>query len=183
MKQSLLSAFLLLLTLGCSLEYGNTDLSSEKPEEVPDTVLYGVTHTIVTDGAPRFVVRADRAETFGEANRQYLYGVEFRELAKDGTLITEGSGAFAEYATDTDNIEIRGELEFFSYEQDAFLTAEVLFWDDETRVLTSEPADPVRLRRGDGTTVRGRGFVAEMGRSIIRFEDGVSGTIIEQDDE
>jgi LPS export ABC transporter protein LptC len=178
-----LAPALVFLVLSCTLDYNEENLASELSEDTPDTVLYDVTHTIVSDSTPRFVVRAERAETFGDRSRQYLDGIAFTELAADGSVITEGSADYAEYQTDTENIEITGSVRFYSSEQDAFLSAQVLFWNSDERRLTSEPEEPVFLRRGDGTSVRGRGFVAEMGRSIIRFEDGVSGTIIEQTDE
>lgn len=173
----------LLAALGaCSLEY-EQPLATEISEDTPDTILFSFTHTVVQDGSPRFVVGAERAETYGERKLQYLSLVTFTELAADGSLLTEGTADYAEYQTDTENFELSGNLRFYSAEEDAWLTADELFWDNEARVLTSEPADPVLLERGDGTVIRGRGFVAEMGRSIIRFEDGVSGSLVEDDED
>jgi LPS export ABC transporter protein LptC len=178
------SALLLIGALAlsaCSLNYDQSQLASEISEDTPDSILFGVRNTVVRDGHPRFVVVADRVETFGDRKRQYLYAVEFQELAADGSLITEGVAAYAEYETDTENFELSGDLRFYSAEEDAWVTAEYLHWDSDRRVLTSDPEDPVAIRRGDGTVVRGRGFVAEMGRSAIRFEDGVSGTLVEDE--
>lgn len=164
----------------CSLEY-QQPLPTEISEETPDTVLFDVTHTVVRDGSARFVVEAQRVESFEKRKRQYLSLVAFQELRADGTIVTDGVARFAEYQTDTEDFELTGDLRFYSAEEDAWLTAEYLYWDSDTRTLTSEPADPVVLERGDGTVIRGRGFVAEMGRSIIRFEDGVSGTLVEEE--
>jgi LPS export ABC transporter protein LptC len=166
----------------CSLDY-EAPLPTEISEDIPDTILFDVAHTVVRDGNPRFVVRAERAETFGRRKRQYLSDVVFQELAADGSVVTDGVARYAEYQTDTEDFELTGDLRFYSAEEDAVLTAEYLYWDSDRRVLTSEPADAVVLERGDGTVIRGRGFVAEMGRSIIRFEDGVSGTLVEDDAE
>ncbi|MFP4114279.1 MAG: LPS export ABC transporter periplasmic protein LptC [Spirochaetota bacterium] len=183
--------FLLVATLGalallgsCSLDYDQARLASEISDDTPDTVLFGVTHTIVRDGRTRFIVEADRVESFEERRRQYLQRVRFVELGADGEVVTDGTAESAEYQTDTEDFELTGDLRFYSAEEDAWLTAEYLYWNSEERTLTSEPSEPVLLERGDGTVIRGRGFVAEMGRSMIRFGDGVSGTLVEdeQDD-
>lgn len=176
----IIAAGLLAVLGACSLEY-EEPLATEISEDTPDTVFFSFMHTVVQGGAPRFVVGADRAETYGDRKRQYLSQVTFTELANDGSILTEGTADYAEYETDTENFELSGNLRFYSAEEDAWLTADELFWDNDTRVLTSEPVDPVLLERGDGTVIRGRGFVAEMGRSIIRFEDGVSGTLVEDE--
>ena len=166
---------------GCSLDYGRSRLATEISEDTPDTILFVVTHTVVRDGVPRFIVAADRAETFGKRRRQYLHAVEFRELDAAGSTVAFGVADFAEYRTDTEDFELSGNLRFYSAEEDAWLTAEHLFWNDEARLLTSRPEDTVVLERGDGTLIRGRGFLAEMARSVIRFEDGVSGTLVESE--
>lgn len=173
---------ILALAQSCSLDYGDSQLADEISEDTPDSVLYEMRHTVVRDGTPRFIVVADRAETFDSSRMQYLYGIEFRELAPDGLPVTEGTAAYAEYETETEDFELSGDLRFYSAEEDAWLTAETLFWDSDERVLTSVPEEAVVIRRGDGTVIRGRGFVAEMGRSIIRFEDGVSGTLVEDEE-
>mgnify|MGYP006289864333 CR=1 FL=1 len=173
---------LLALLASCSLDYGDSQLADEISEDTPDSVLHEMRHTVVRDGSPRFVVVADRAETFESQRMQYLHGIEFRELAQDGSVITEGTAAYAEYETETEDFELSGDLRFYSAEENAWLTAETLYWDSDERLLTSEPEEAVVVRRDDGTVIRGRGFVAEMGRSIIRFEDGVSGTLVEEEE-
>ncbi len=167
------------LTTACSLDYESARLVDRIADNVPDTVLYGVTHTIVRDGRPRFIVRAARAETFSSRSMQYLYDAAFTELGRDGQKLTEGTAAYAEYHTSTEHVELTGNLRFFSSTEDAWLTAEYLYWDADERLLTSRPAETVRLERGDGTVVRGRGFAAEMATSTMRFDAGVSGTISE----
>jgi LPS export ABC transporter protein LptC len=175
------AAALLALFSACSLDYDQARLAAEISEDTPDTVLFDVTHTIVRNGSPRFVVEAGRVETFGERRRQYLYEVRFTELAADGSVRTDGTADYAEYQTDTEDFELTGGLRFYSAEEDAWLTADYLFWDSDERTLTSDPGEAVALQRGDGTSIQGRGFVAEMGRSVIRFEDGVSGTLVEEE--
>jgi len=180
-RPSLLLAALSLLFAACSLDYDESQLASEISEETPDTILFEVKNTIVRDESPRFIVEAERAETFSRIDRQYLFEIRFRELDQDGVVITDGVADYAEYHTDTEDFEITGDLRFYSAAEEAWLSADYLYWDSDARLLTSEPEEPVVVERADGTTIRGRGFVAEMGRSIIRFEGGVSGTLVEDD--
>ncbi|MFW6288883.1 MAG: LPS export ABC transporter periplasmic protein LptC [Spirochaetota bacterium] len=170
-----------LLFGACSLEYDETRLASETSEDTPDTVLFEVTSTIVRDGSPRFIVEAGRAETFSRIDRQFLSEVRFQEIGPDGSVVTDGVADYAEYQTDTEDFELTGGLRFYSAGEDAWLSADYLYWDSDSRLLTSEPEHPVIVERADGTSIRGRGFVAEMGRSIIRFEGGVSGTLVEDE--
>ena len=176
-----LAAALLAALAACSLDYDQARLATEISPDTPDTILHDVIHTVVRDGRPRFVVRAERSESYRERRRQYLYHVEFLELDAEGETATYGVADSGEYKTDTEDIDLTGGLRFYSAVEDAWLTAERLSWKNDTRTLTSLPDETVILERGDGTEIRGRGFVAEMARSMLRFEDGVSGTLIEED--
>ncbi len=181
MRHGLPVLLVAVLVAACSLEYDQTRLATEISEDTPDSILYNVIHTVVRDGRPRFIVRSERVETYGKRRRQYLHRVEFEEVDREGATVTFGVADFAEYRTDTEDFELSGNLRFYSAEEDAWLTAEYLFWENEGRMLTSRPEETVVLERGDGAEIRGRGFVAEMARSMLRFEDGVSGTLVEED--
>jgi LPS export ABC transporter protein LptC len=171
----------IMLLASCRLDYGQQQLVDELDEDIPETVLHDVRHTIVRDGAPRFRIIADSAETFTERKRQYLSQVHFSEFSPDGSLITTGTADNAEYQIDTEDVELTGNLRFFSEEEQAWLTAEYLYWDSGSRRLTSQPAQPVTVSKTDGTRITGRGFVAEMSHASIYFQRGVSGTIVEED--
>ncbi len=174
---------LVALLAGCSLDYDSVRLSDEIDQSIPDTVLISFTQIVVRDGTPRFVVTAERARTFVDQRRQYLDGVSFEERAADGRRTTYGTADSAVFETDTENVALTGSLQFYSEEEDAWLSAESLFWDSESRTLSSDPAESVLVRRGETTQVRGSGFSADMARSTVRFDGGVSGTIIEESDE
>lgn len=165
----------------CSLDYGMGQAARSIGEDIPDTVLFGVSHTIVRDGVPRFRVTADRVETFEKRGARLLHQVTFEELDRDGTVLTEGTADFARYDIRSEDLELTGSLRFYSASRDAWLTSDYLFWDNAERGLTSRPDLPVQVRRGDGTSVVGRGFAAEMSRSIIRFDAGVRGTLVEEE--
>lgn len=163
----------------CSLDYEQSRLSSEISEEIPDTVLTGVAHTVVRDNTVRFRITAARVEAFSDENRQYLYEVGFTEYDADGSVRTDGTADFADFQTDTEDVELTGSLKFFSVPDEAWLQADYLYWNSEERKLTSHPEERVVLEKSDGTYIVGRGFTAEMSESLIIFSGGVNGTIVD----
>lgn len=170
-----------LVVSACSLDYGESQLASEISEGIPDTILTGVSHTVVRDNTVRFRIEAQRVEAFAEENRQYLYDISFTEYGADGEMRTEGTADVADFQTDTEDVEITGSLEFYSVADEAWLEAEYLYWDSDERQLTSRPEEPVVLEKSDGTTIVGRGFTAEMDQSLIIFSGGVNGTIVDSE--
>jgi LPS export ABC transporter protein LptC len=172
---------ILLVTVSCSLDYGESQLADDISDEIPDTILTGVSHTVVRDNTVRFRITAERVESFAEQNRQYLYAVTFTEYDTAGEVRTEGTADFADFQTDTEDVEITGNLRFYSVPDEAWLDARYLYWDSEERQLTSRPEESVSLEKSDGTSIIGRGFTAEMDRSVIIFTDGVRGTIVEEE--
>jgi LPS export ABC transporter protein LptC len=172
----------LALILGsCSLDYGESQLADEISEDIPDSILTEVSHTVVRDNVVRFRITADRAETFADENRQYLTNVGFTEYGPDGAVRTDGTAESANFQTDTEDVELTGSLEFYSHADDAWLQADFLYWDSDERSLTSRPEDPVALEKGDGTSVVGQGFTAELDQSLIIFSGGVNGTIVDSE--
>ena len=178
--RALLPLFVVVLS-GCSLNYGESQLATEISEEIPDTILTGVSHTVVRDNVVRFRIGAELVESYGEENLQELHSVTFTEYDSTGAVRTEGTADYADFQTDTENVEITGNLRFYSVPDEAWIEAEYLFWNSDERQLTSRPEEPVALERSDGTSIIGRGFTAEMDQSLIIFSDGVEGTIVEEE--
>ncbi len=180
MKYVLVS--LAIMVLGaCSLDYDQSQLASEISQEIPDTILTSVSHTVVRDNVIRFRIGAERVEAYGEEKRQELRQVTFTEYDSSGAVRTEGTADHADFQTDTENVEITGNLRFYSVPDEAWLEADYLFWNSDERQLTSRPEETVTLERSDGTSIAGRGFTAEMDESVIIFSDGVRGTIVEEE--
>jgi LPS export ABC transporter protein LptC len=178
-RTPLLFALTIAALTSCSLDYGQSRLSDEISEEIPDTVLTGVSHTAVRDNIVRFRITAVRVEAFSDENRQHLFEVGFIEYGADGAIRTEGTADFADFQTDTEDVEMTGNLRFFSVPDEAWLQADYLYWTSEERQLTSRPEEPVVLEKSDGTYIVGRGFTAELDQSLIIFSGGVNGTIVD----
>ena len=181
MSRAILLAASAAVLASCSLDYAQSQLATELSREIPDTVLTGVSHTVVRNNVVRFRIGAERVEAFAGEKRQYLYGVTFTEYDSTGAVRTDGTADHADFQTDTEDVALTGNLRFYSVPDEAWLEAEYLYWDSEERQLTSRPEESVSLEKGDGTTIVGRGFTAEMDESLIIFSGGVRGIIVEEE--
>lgn len=171
----------LLLIVGCvacSLDYRPAQVGGDRQDDVPETVMVQARMTIVRSEARRFQVSAERVATYPRLQRQEFTSFEFREFDAAGDLLSSGTADSAVYHTDSDNVELRGNIVFFSNAQDARIFADTLFWNDAERLLTGEPDAPVRLEREDGTVIEGIGFTADMRTSTMEFARQVSGRLV-----
>ena len=161
----------------CSFDYA-AGTADELLAQIPDTILRGVTHVVVRDGAVIAELRSDTVENFSADNRAVLSNVFYREFDRDGGLTNVGRADRAVISTETDDAEVSGAISLRSETQETEITASVLMWEDAARRLSSPPGEPVELRRDDGSSVAGSGFEAELGVRTVRFRGRVSGTIV-----
>lgn len=174
-----LAAVVAVLTvLSCSLDYGQAQVVDELSEEIPDTIVFEFVHTVVRDGLPVLIVQAAESRAFSRQDRQLLSGISFRELDRGGNLVTEGTADDAIYLTATEDVEITGNVRFYSAEEEATLTADALFWDDEERRLRALPEDSVRIVTEAGTSIAGTGFEVDMQFKTLAYDSGVRGRIV-----
>jgi hypothetical protein len=80
-------------------------------------------------------------------------------------------------------VELEGAVSFYSSAHEAGIETDYLFWNDEERTLEAKPENLVRVERDSGTVVEGRGFSADLRRAVVRFEDGVEGTVVTEDED
>lgn len=172
-----------LLLSGCSLDYEGGMLPGEISEMIPDIVLTNYTHISVKGDSGTFEVTADKGEYYEEKSEILLYSVEFRELDPEEGIIMEGACSSALYFSDTENLELREGLEFYSSKEDMRVRGDALFWDNLNKQLTGKDGEVVEIERKSGSIVRGKGFVADIASRSIYFEEDVSGTWINDDDE
>ena len=164
-----------MLLAGCSFDYRSTELDEELAEEVPNTVLNGVEHTVMSGDQVTAVLRIDRVESYRERDLLILFGVHFTEFDADGLVITEAWAERAEYHSKTGDARAEGSVVVSSDREDARITAAGLNWSDTERMLTGDEGAHVVLERGDGSRLAGAGFEADVGRRIIRYLGPVSG--------
>lgn len=167
-----------LLLAGCSFDYRSTELDDELAEEVPNTVMNGVEHVVMSGDRLTAVLRIDRVESYRERDLLILSGIHYTEFDGDGAVITEAWAERAEYRSKTGDARAEGSVVVSSAREDAHITAEGLNWRDSERMLTGDEGADVVLERGDGSRLAGEGFEADVGRRIIRYLGPVSGSLV-----
>jgi LPS export ABC transporter protein LptC len=179
----LAAALLALLALGgCSLSYEEARVAESLTPEIPDTVMIGFTHTVVSEGRVWVRLSAQRAEGYDESKKIVLAGVRFQEFDRQGRLATEASADRAVYHSDSENAEVSGNILIRAPEEKASLSAESLAWVKEGRRLSSGAGQSVRLAKEDGSFLEGRGFQADFSRRRLEFTQGASGGYVEGED-
>lgn len=167
-----------ILLAGCSFDYRSTELDEELAEEVPNTVLNGVEHTVMSGDRVTAVLRIDRVESYDERDLLVLSGIHFTEFDADGLVITEAWAERAEYRSKTGDARAEGSVVVSSDREDARITATGLNWSDAERVLTGDEGAEVVLEWGDGSRLAGFDFEADVARRIVRYLGPVSGSLV-----
>lgn len=172
-----------LMFVGCSLDYDQIRVAEEISADIPETIIKDFTHTVVRNGRRAFSIRAEVSESYPEREEQLLEGIYFVEFDSDEEIVTEGVADRAVLYTETENVEIYEGIEFYTQREEAGLSAEYLLWNDEERILTSEPDAEVTLRQDDGSEVAGRGFRADMKYKTMSFDRDVHGVYVSDDED
>lgn len=163
------------LLIGCSFDYRPTTLEEEMAGEVPNTVLRSVKHTVVRDARIAALLRIDRVERYDKIATVLLSGIHFVELDRAGAVATEIWADTAVYHSDSGDARAEGSVMLASHREDAEITADALRWQDGARTLRGGEEAEVVISLGDGSTVTGVDFEADIARRVIRFLGPVSG--------
>jgi LPS export ABC transporter protein LptC len=179
---------LLLLTatavaLGCSLDYDAGRIAEERPEEIPETILFQSSYTVERTNDRVLKFTAEQAESYPEQNKQLLFGLTFTERDGNGEVLSSGTADSATYFTDTDNVELSGGIRFRAETESAEVQAEYLYWNDEEDRLTSREDERVTVIRDSGSRITGLGFEADTRLKEVSFTGDVSGTLVTDDED
>lgn len=182
-RRPALGVVLLLLSVSCSLDYEQARVAESISGQIPETILFSFTHTIVSGGSVWVILEAEKAETYSEKKEIVLEGVRFREYDERGNLLTEAQGQRAVFNTDTEDATVSGEILIYSPEEQAALRAHRLSWTKEGRRLIADDGQTVRLQKDDGSFVEGRGFSADFRRKKLEFSSRVRGSYVWEEEE
>ena len=174
---------LLLICLSCSLDYQQATVAESISDQIPETILFEFTHTVVSGGRVWVILEAQRAESYSERKEIVLQGVFFREYDEEGKLITEARADRAVFATGSENATVSGSIQIYSHEENASLQASRLSWVREGRRLVADDGQTVRLRKDDGSYVEGEGFSADFRRKRLEFSSRVRGSYVREEEE
>jgi LPS export ABC transporter protein LptC len=171
-----------LLVAGCSLDYQEAAAEEKAAEGIPDTVALGLVHKIHKNGRLSMELEAARAETYGAAAKTILTDAHFTEFDDKGGKATEGRAHKVVYHTDTENAEISGMVHVHSASEKGAVSADSLSWANKEKRLTAPPDERVSIRKDDGTSISGRGFVGDFRTRQVTFSGPVQGIYVWQEE-
>lgn len=171
-----------LLLFGCSLDYEQAMIADELSESLPETILIEFTHSIIKEGTPAFVVSAQRAAAYPESKTTVMERAVFKQFNSAGDMTAEGTADRATLFSATENVELEGNIYFYSVTEESAIEADYLYWDNEEGTLTGHEDETVSIRQDSGTRIRGTGFYAELYEKDIRFRGSAGGTWVEDEE-
>ena len=170
------------LCAGCKLDYKDADLAEEMNAQVPNSVLEDFSQVVVRDGKVSYIFSADHAELYDSTKLTYFDNIGFTEYKADGSTGTEGAAQRAIHDSKTDNIIFDGKIILNSTVQDFVVKSDYLEWNNDAKILKSLDDTEVSIEQGDGSVVKGRGFIADAkGKSFTLLEEA-SGRYIEDEE-
>lgn len=166
---------LLWLAVGasCTFDYSGADVERDGDERIPQVELVEV--EMVIERSNRLQLSASRIASYPDEGYQELRDLRFSEFGPDGELRLEGRADEGRLDLNTEDVELRGNVSFFSTVEDATIESAFLYWNAEERILSSSGATPVVLQREDGSRVEGGGMEVDGRRNSVTFTQGVEG--------
>jgi LPS export ABC transporter protein LptC len=164
------------------LEYGGSG-EDGIGDNLPNFTLENVTLQNYSGGELDFEMKAKSARVFDKKNETSLEEVTFIEYTPEGEITSQGKGESVVFFGKTDSAEMDGPSEFRSIEDESTISSDYLYWDGSKKRLFSKDEMEVSVQREDGSSFTGKGFEADMKLGILRFENGVQGTLEVNDEE
>ncbi|KGE71880.1 LPS export ABC transporter periplasmic protein LptC [Spirochaeta lutea] len=179
-------ALLLLLAMGlttqaCRLDYGADVEADSLSDQVPDIEVTAFRQNIYRNNSLLLRLEADHSRSYASRNLRELEGVRFEEYSLKGEVVSYGHADFATLFTDTEDVELQGNIVVYSDQEGAEVTGEYFYWSDSNRMITSLSDQEVQVVTDDGDRIQGRGFAADLTEKSIRFSGGVSGEVQAQE--
>ena len=174
---------MVLLCTGCKLDYKDADLAEDMDEKIPNSVLEDFSQVVIREGKVSYVFSADQAKLFDSTKLTYFDNIGFVEYKADGSTGTEGAAERAIHDSKTDNIIFDGRIILNATAQDFVVKADYLEWNNGEKILKSMDDTEVSIEQGDGSMVKGRGFVADAQGKSFTFLEEASGRYYEDDEE
>ena len=172
----------IVLCAGCKLDYKEADLAEDMDEKIPNSVLDDFSQVVVREGKVSYIFSADHAELFDSTGLTYFDNIGFTEYKADGSTGTEGAAEKAVHESKTDNIIFDGKIILNATAQDFVVKSDYLEWNNEAKILKSLDDTEVSIEQGDGSIVKGRGFVADAQGKSFTFLEEASGRYLEDEE-
>ncbi len=165
--------------LGCTFDYSDSQVESRQRGEQPQLELLDVRMVVERD--TRLELTASRIAVYQQRRTQEFEDLIFREFDTAGEIRLEGRAAAGSLDLDTEDVQLFGEVVFYSSVEGAELVSSFLSWENAERVLRGEPDGVVRILRDDGSWVEGRGVRVDGRRNVVEFTQGLEGEFRRED--
>ncbi|HKK64914.1 MAG TPA: LPS export ABC transporter periplasmic protein LptC [Clostridia bacterium] len=172
----------LLLGGGCSLNYSESEMAESLSEELPNSIIRNYRFVDIRSGRSSFRIYAAEARMYHKAHKTELKDLFFQEINAEGKVVTEGEAARATIFTQTDDVEMHGDISFSGAAQEATIISNYLFWNNEERRLEGNPDQTVTIIKADGSRIRGKGFSADAAGQRVEFSEAVEGIYVQNDE-
>jgi len=172
----------LLLGGGCSLNYSESEMAESLSEELPNSIIRNYRFVDIRSGRSSFRIYAAEARMYHKAHKTELKDLFFQEINAEGEVVTEGEAARATIFTQTDDVEMHGDISFSGAAQEATIISNYLFWNNEERRLEGNPDQTVTIIKADGSRIRGKGFSADAAGQRVEFSEAVEGIYVQNDE-
>ena len=171
-----------LLIMACSFNYDTVTQNNDEPNIIMENTEY----IRIQDGSPEIRVYAEEIRRYEAKHIMELDSFSFEQYnaAAQGQreipgINATGKAAYARMETDTGNVFMSGDVFIEVKSEDFSMETAEISWQDDERTLTA--AGLMNIKKSDGTTMQGTGFSADSRSRSWEFESGVTGSIIERE--
>lgn len=176
-----LAASLFMLFFSCSFDYGNKDAAEKN---LPDLIMENVDYMRVRGGEPTVRFKAELAERYEDKQLMNLQKLDFEQYEDKGANINAwGSAGNAQVELESGDISLAGNVFVSVDSEDITIQTADLKWKDEERKLSGSLTNAVDINRSDGTSLSGVGFQADVRLRTWKFDSGISGVFVEEEEE
>jgi LPS export ABC transporter protein LptC len=169
--------------LSCSFDYEEAIVEESFSEKAPESIIIGLSQTVVKEGQIQIVIEVERAEVYEDHKRTIARGLHFIELDREGGRLAEGWADKAVYYSETEDAEFSGNVYLYSAKEETSISTAQIKWENEERYLSTPEDVKVILKKDDGSFLEGTGFKANLRRREIQFGGGVNGHYIISDED
>ena len=173
-----------LAIMACSFAYDTYQPNDDEPNMVMENAEY----VRIKNGSPEIRVQAEEIRQYEAKHTMELDIFTFEQYnpapvgqAEIPGINARGKAGLAQMETDTNNFYMRGGVSLEVVSEDFSLETEEVSWQNEEKTLKAPGS--VSLNRSNGTTIQGKGFLADVRGRSWEFESAVEGSIIEDDDD
>lgn len=151
-------------------------LRSGRPAEFPDMLLIDTRYLLAIEDSEPIKIQADQIEMYREAHKAYITDATFTQHDREGTLVFSGSFNEAVVDTQTNDMELSGDVMINNHREEFTVSAGQLSWEHVNQMIRGGEDTLVTLTRKEHDILRGTGFRGDFSRVTFEFstmEEGV----------